>query len=145
VIHVVTAVITAEGENMTANTEQTETAQASVAAEPKAKKATAGTRRAPVARQKGKSRKKASPAKKAPKTQKGEKKGNSARDGSKTAKILELLKRPGGASSKELMKTTGWQAHSVRGFLSGTIRKKMGLAVASTRGEDNERRYYVKS
>jgi hypothetical protein len=37
-------------------------------------------------------------------------------------------------------KATGWQAHSVRGFLSGTIGKKMGLTVTSTKGEDGERR-----
>jgi len=43
------------------------------------------------------------------------------------------------------MKATGWQAHSVRGFLSGTIRKKMGLAVASLKGEDGERTYSLKA
>ena len=41
------------------------------------------------------------------------------------------------------MKATGWQAHSVRGFLSGTVGKKMGLTVTSTKGADGERRYAV--
>src|SRR5271167_5173531 len=71
-----------------------------------------------VAKKKAKSAKKATPAKKAPK---GAKKANTARDGSKTSKILGLLKRPGGVTAKELIKATGWQPHSVRGFLSGTI------------------------
>ena len=91
---------------------------------------------------------KASPAKKAPKgatKAKDAKKATGARDGSKTAQILDLLKRPGGVTSKELMKVTGWQAHSVRGFLSGTVGKKMGLAVTSTKGEDGERTYSVKA
>ena len=127
-------------------TEQTETAPASTTAEPKAtKKATAGKRSAPVAPKKGKPGKKATAAKKVPKTQKGEKKGHSARDGSKAATILELLKRSGGATAQQLMKATGWQPHSVRGFLSGTISKRMGLAVVSAKGEDGERRYSVKS
>jgi len=131
---------------MIANTEQTETAPASTTAEPKAtKKATAGKRSAPVAPKKGKPGKKATAAKKVPKTQKGEKKGHSARDGSKAATILELLKRSGGATAQQLMKATGWQPHSVRGFLSGTISKRMGLAVVSAKGEDGERRYSVKS
>lgn len=69
----------------------------------------------------------------------------SARDGSKAAKILDLLKRSGGATGKELEKATGWQPHSVRGFLSGTIRKKMGLDVVSTKGEDGERSYSIKA
>ena len=42
------------------------------------------------------------------------------------------------------MKATGWQAHSVRGFLSGVLSKKMGLTVRSTKGEGEERRYSVK-
>ena len=68
-----------------------------------------------------------------------------ARRGSKTAKVLDLLKRPGGASLKELMKTTGWQPHSVRGFLSGTLQKKMGLKLESSRGEGEERAYHLRS
>ena len=128
---------------MTSSPEQTETAPASGTAEPKATiKARVGARRAHVAPTKAKSGKKAKPAKKAPK---GAKKATGARAGSKTAKVLELLKRPGGVTGKELMKATDWQPHSVRGFLSGTVGKKMGLAVTSTKGEDGERRYSVKA
>src|SRR5260370_42340604 len=64
---------------------------------------------------------------------------------SKTAKILDLLKRPGGATSKDLMKATGWLPHSVRGFLFGTVRKKLGLTVTSTKGENGERTYSVEA
>jgi uncharacterized protein DUF3489 len=72
-------------------------------------------------------------------------KAASARKGSKTAKILVLLKRPDGAALKELMKATGWQPHSVRGFLSGVLTKKMGLKVRSVKGASGERRYSVKA
>jgi len=127
---------------MTSTTEQTETAPAATAEPKPAKKAQAGARRAHVAPAKGKLNKKAHPPKKAPK---GAKKATGARDGSKTGTILELLRRPGGVTAKELMKATGWQPHSVRGFLSGTVRKKMGLAVTSSKGEDGERTYSIKS
>jgi hypothetical protein len=63
---------------------------------------------------------------------------------SKAAQVLDLLKRSGGASLKELTKATGWQAHSVRGFLSGVVGKKMAFAVTSTKAADGERRYSVK-
>jgi hypothetical protein len=79
------------------------------------------------------------PTKKAARTR------GSARQGSKTAKILDLLKRPGGATLKEIMKATTWQSHSVRGFLSGTLRKKLGLRIDSFKGENNERTYRVPS
>jgi len=68
-----------------------------------------------------------------------------AREGTKAAKILDLLKGPDGATAKELMKATGWQPHSIRGFLSGTVAKKMKLTVVSAKGEDGERTYSVKA
>jgi hypothetical protein len=102
-------------------------------------------RGAHVAQKKGKASKKATPAKKAPKSPKDAKKADGARDGSKTANVLDLLKRPEGVTAKELMKATGWQPHSVRGFLSGTVGKKMGLTVTSIKGEDGERTYSVKA
>ena len=63
------------------------------------------------------------------------------REGSKTAKILSLLRQPKGVTLKELMKLTGWMAHSVCGFLSGAVGKKMGLTVESTKREDGDRIY----
>jgi hypothetical protein len=131
---------------MTSTTEETATAPATTGAQPKpTKKARVAPRRAHVAPAKGKPAKKASTAKKAPRGTKARAGARDARDGSKAAKILELLKRPGGATAKELIKATGWQPHSVRGFLSGTVGKKMGLAVTSTKGDDGERIYSVKA
>jgi hypothetical protein len=74
----------------------------------------------------------------------GKKKGVSAvRQDSKKAAILEMLRRSGGATLGEIMKATKWQAHSVRGFISGNVTKKMSLAVRSTRREDGERVYQI--
>ena len=135
-------------------TSNTEIEPAGTAEESKlTKKARGSARGAHVAPKKGKASKKASPAKKAPKTATKPKAARSekaakekgAREGSKTQTILELLKRPGGVTAKELMKATGWQPHSVRGFLSGTVGKKMELTVTSTKGEDGERSYSVKA
>ncbi len=62
---------------------------------------------------------------------------------SKHDQILDLLRRAQGASLKELQKASGWQSHSVRGFLSGTVKKKLKLNLSSTKSEDGERRYTV--
>src|SRR3989304_1090470 len=67
--------------------------------------------------------------------------GQEAREGSKKAAILALLRQPNGATLKDLMAATGWQAHSVRGFISGAIVKKMGLKVESSKRADGERAY----
>ncbi len=121
---------------MISTAEQTETVPETKAS----KKAPAGARRANVAPAKAKAGKKATPNKKAPRSAR-----NDPREGSKTATIIEMLMRPEGATAKELLKATGWQPHSLRGFLSGTVGKKMGLTVASTKGEDGQRSYSVKA
>src|SRR6266705_1434405 len=128
---------------ITSSREENGTAQAPSGAEkPKAgTKARVAAKRAHVAPKKAKSATKAKAPKKAPQ---GHKKAAGARDGSKTAKVLGLLKRPNGVTLKELMKNTDWQAHSVRGFLSGTVGKKMGLTVTSNKSEDGERSYAIK-
>ena len=66
-----------------------------------------------------------------------------AREGSKKAIVLGLLQRPDGATLKDIMAATGWQAHSVRGFISGSLTKKMGLNVESLKRPDGERSYKV--
>jgi hypothetical protein len=152
VIDVMSAVITAEGEfkMTTVDTKNATIQTASPAEQPKAAtKATAPPRRRRVAPSKGKSGKEATPAEKAARTGKSAKKAGkskpvSAREGSKTEKVLELLKRSGGATLKEIMKVTAWQAHSVRGFLSGALRKKLNLEVTTAKGEDGERSYSIK-
>jgi hypothetical protein len=140
----VIAVTTAKGEYMTTST--TEDRKAHVTGAERAnpsKKARVARTRAHVAHNRAKlAPTKAKALKKAPN---GAKKAGSARDGSKTAKVLDLLKRHEGASMKELLKSTGWQPHSVRGFLSGTIRKKMGMTVTSTKPVDGERTYSIKA
>ena len=68
---------------------------------------------------------------------------SSTREGSKSAKILALIGRPQGATLPEIMQATGWQAHSVRGFLSTAV-KKQGLQIESTRNEAGQRHYRQK-
>jgi len=131
---------------MISTAEAMETALAPAAEAPKtAPSATAAKRARTVAPKKAKASTKAKSAKKASKAPKSARKAAGARDGSKAATILDLLKRKDGVTLKELMKSAGWQPHSVRGFLSGTVSKKMGLAVVSTKGEDGERTYSVKA
>jgi hypothetical protein len=71
-------------------------------------------------------------------------KGSVPREFSKKAIVLDLMRRKGGATMAEIAKATGWQKHSIRGFISGTLSKKMGLAVESTKNEAGERVYRTK-
>ncbi len=64
---------------------------------------------------------------------------------SKAELILGLLRAPAGASIAEISAASSWQAHSVRGFLSATVRKKLGLAVASERDQAGTRRYRIEA
>ena len=65
------------------------------------------------------------------------------RDGSKKAIVLDLLKRPDGVTLADIMSATDWQAHSVRGFISGSLGKKMGLTVESFKRPDGVRAYRI--
>jgi len=58
----------------------------------------------------------------------------------KAATVLAALRQPGGTTIAALTEATDWQPHSVRGFLSGTVRKRLGLAL-TVKQVDGERRY----
>jgi hypothetical protein len=66
---------------------------------------------------------------------------SSVREGNKTSAITALLKSKLGATIPELMEATGWQAHSVRGFLAGSLRQRHGLQLVSEKRDGELRRY----
>lgn len=99
------------------------------------KKARAGKQGAASAPVKGKATKQA----KAPKEAKQPKQAPET----KSARVLALLQRKGGATVQEIMAATEWQPHTVRGFLAGTVRKKLGLTVTSTKADGGKRTYVI--
>ena len=54
---------------------------------------------------------------------------------SKQAMLIQLLKRPEGVTIDEMAKATGWQRHSIRGIMSGVLKKRLGLSIASEKEE----------
>ena len=82
-------------------------------------------------------------AKRSRKAAKAEDGAPTAREGSKKAIVIELLRRKGGATLAEIAKATDWQNHSIRGFISGTLTKKMGLTVESSKNEAGDRCYWI--
>ena len=67
------------------------------------------------------------------------------RENSKQAQMIELLKRPDGATLNQLVEVTGWQAHTVRGAMAGALKKKLGLTITSDKATGQERTYRISS
>jgi hypothetical protein len=125
--------------------------------------ATAGPQAAPVMPKASKATRKATSKKQPPKAAKGAKKpvakstvkkaakpgakkaatAKLPREFSKKAIVLDLLRRKAGATMAEIMTATDWQVHSVRGFISGALGKKMGLKVESTKNDAGDRCYRI--
>lgn len=63
----------------------------------------------------------------------------------KASIVLKKLNSPKGTTIEAMMQATGWQAHSVRGFLSAVVRKKLGHNLISEAGKDGVRRYRIQS
>ena len=61
----------------------------------------------------------------------------------KLAQLEALLRRPEGATLDQISASIGWQAHSVRGAMSGTLKKRQGLAISSDKEEDGQRVYRI--
>jgi hypothetical protein len=105
----------------------------------------ATTKTANPKKAKASSKKTAKAKKTAPKKAMKTTKAKAAKSGSKTATVLELMRRKEGATLAEIAKATDWQNHSIRGFVSGHVTKKLGLKVESTKSEAGERTYRIVS
>ena len=63
--------------------------------------------------------------------------------GTKKEIVLELQRRKEGATIADIAKATQWENHSIRGFISGTVAKKLGLAIESSKNDAGERTYRI--
>lgn len=76
-------------------------------------------------------------------TKKGKGAGGRKRTGTKQEKLIAMLRRPEGATVDEVVKSLGWQAHTVRGAISGSLKKKLGLKIGSEKIEGRGRLYRI--
>lgn len=143
------------------NVEATKTAESAAVAEQGAPTAVSKAAPEKAASKKAASQKKGAPkankgakkaakqAKAAPKKQAASKKAAKVKEAkvprefSKKNIVLDLLRRAKGATMAEIAKATDWQNHSIRGFISGNLTKKMGLTVESSKSDAGERTYRI--
>ncbi len=87
--------------------------------------------------------KKAARAKGAAKPKAATKQASTPRGESKQSQLIAMLKRPDGATIDEIVKALEWQAHTVRGAMSGALKKKLGLTIESEKVDDRGRVYRI--
>jgi hypothetical protein len=112
---------------------QTETTTPGAKAKTETRRGTRGATKAKAART-------APKAARPPKAATGDTKGKS-REGTKQGVLVEMLKRPDGATIQEMMKATGWLSHTVRGAMAGALKKRLGLKIASEKIDGRGRAY----
>ena len=66
-----------------------------------------------------------------------------AREHSKQAQVIAMLKRPEGATIAQICEMTEWMSHTVRGTMAGTFKKKLGLTITSSKDQGGERVYRI--
>ena len=86
----------------------------------------------------------ANPPQDAPASSDPSPKARTPRTGTKQAKLIEMLRAEGGATIEEITAATGWQSHTVRGAMSGALKKKLGLTITSEKVEGRGRVYALK-
>jgi len=104
------------------------------------KMAPAASERQPAKAKGARKSKRAKPAKKSRRAKVEAK--PKAKGANKKSEVIDLMRRPGGATLPEIMETTGWQKHTVRGFVS-ILGSKGGIKVESSKNADGERTYRV--
>ena len=65
------------------------------------------------------------------------------RENSKQAAVIQMLQHPAGTTIRQIMESTGWQAHTVRGTFAGALKKKLGLNIVSAKDATGERVYRI--
>jgi hypothetical protein len=65
------------------------------------------------------------------------------RQNNKQAQVIDMLKRPQGTTIEEITQATAWQAHTVRGFFSAALKKKLGFTITSSKSDGTTRSYRI--
>jgi hypothetical protein len=85
----------------------------------------------------------ARPTRKTRKVSPHKRKGRAASSQSKQDLVIQMLRRQSGVTIEDIIAKTGWQSHSVRGFFSGLVKKKLKLPLVSEVGKDGVRHYHI--
>ena len=83
------------------------------------------------------------PTSEAPAPQPATAKERKPREGTKQSQMIDLLRRPKGATLAEIVEATGWQQHTIRGAIAGALKKKLGLTITSEKDESRGRVYKI--